>query len=150
MKSQSVHRHAAPVRRKGGAASQNTRWLLRILRSFLLGIGCCLLLLCGIAWLFERTTLPLTLVRPAACFAAAIGVYISGMDLARACANYKLLIGLACGVFYCLCLFLAALMAGGLPIPDSGNLSLAAAVLLSGTAGGATAALRQPASPRRN
>lgn len=150
MKSQTIHQRISPTRRPKGPANQNTRWILRILRSFLLGVGVCMALLCAIAWLFERTTLPLTLVRPAACLAAAIGVYISSMDLARACTSYKLLIGLACGGFYCLCLFMAALIAGGFPIPDSGNLSLAAAVLLSGTAGGATAALRQPASSRRN
>ena len=61
----------------------------------------------------------------------------------------SLLAGLGCGCFYCACLLLSSLAAGGAPQPGAGELSLLAAVLLGGTAGGAAAALRDPAGPRK-
>lgn len=149
MKSRTVRSRTA-ARKRGRPADPKTRLMFCIVRSFLLGIVSCALLLCILSLIFEKTTLPLTLVRPAACLAASVGVYLSGWDLARGFSRYKLLIGLGCGFFYCLCLVAAALFAGGIASPTTGNLSLAAAVLLSGTAGGATAALRQPVSSRRD
>lgn len=149
MKSRTVRSRTA-ARKRGRPADPKTRLLFCIVRSFLLGTVSCALLLCILSLIFEKTTLPLTLVRPAACLAASVGVYLSGWDLARGFARYKLLIGLGCGAFYCLCLVAAALFAGGIASPTTGNLSLAAAILLSGMAGGATAALRQPVSSRRD
>ena len=140
----------APARRSAGKKRTGTAGALcGIALSFLCGAGCCLLLLCGAALAFAHTALPLALARPVACAAAAGGAFVSGLVLARSWGRRKLLAGLGCGGFYCACLLLSSLAAGGAPQPGAGELSLLAAVLLGGTAGGAAAALRDPAGPRK-
>ena len=138
----------APARRAAGKKQTGTAGAVRgIALSFLCGAGCCLLLLCGAALAFAHTALPLAL--PVACAAAAGGAFVSGLVLARSWGRRKLLAGLGCGGFYCACLLLSSLAAGGALQPGAGELSLLAAVLLGGTAGGAAAALRDPAGPRK-
>lgn len=116
-----------------------------ILKSFFCGAASCLALLCTAALLFEKTNLPLALVYPAACLAAAVGAFVSGLVLAWSWARYRLLAGLACGAFCCLCLLLAAVAGGSIPQADGRNLSLLIVLLLGGTAGGAAAAMFAPA-----
>ena len=92
---------------------------------------------------------PLWLLRIRRCRLRWRGRLPVRLVLARSWGRRKLLAGLGCGGFYCACLLLSSLAAGGALQPGAGELSLLAAVLLGGTAGGAAAALRDPAGPRK-
>lgn len=108
--------------------------------SFVCGVALSGLLLCLFAALLAHTSLPLTLVRPMACAAAAVGVAVSGLLLAKQMKKGLLLCGLSCGLFYAVCQLAAAwLMRGALP--QGSDLVLTFALLLSGVFGGALAAV---------
>ena len=110
---QKKKRGPAPARRSAGKKRTGTAGAVRgIALSFLCGVGCCLLLLCGAALAFAHTALPLALARPLACAAAAGGAFVSGLVLGRSWGRRKLLAGLGCGGFYCACLLLSSLVAG--------------------------------------
>lgn len=129
-----------PAKRHHG--KQNV-WLRTIVASFLGGIGFCLLWLILFALLLSRTAVPLTLVRPFACAAAAMGTAVSGYLLAKGINRQYLLCGLACGFFYAICQLLATFLANGFLLPQSSDLMLSVALLLGGILGASLAALRE-------
>lgn len=101
-----------------------------------------MLLLAACAFLLTHTALPLGLVRPMACMAAAAGVAVSAAVLAHQCGEKLLLCGLGCGVFYTACLLGASLLAGGEVNWQGSNVMLPIALLLGGLLGSAVTALR--------
>lgn len=126
----------------GNAAPPSQRLLRILLASFAGGIGVCILLMAILALAFTKMPIPLTLVRPMACLSAAAGSAVSGLLLARGMGKQLLLCGLGCGAFYSVCQLGAALaMTGSLPT-QSADFMLPVALLLSGTLGGALAAMR--------
>ena len=94
------------------------------------------------AFLLTHTALPLGLVRPMACMAAAAGAAVSAAVLAHQCREKLLLCGLGCGVFYTVCLLGASLLAGGEVNWQGSNVMLPIALLLGGLLGSAVTALR--------
>ena len=106
------------------------------------GVGSCMLLLAACAFLLTHTALPLGLVRPMACMAAAAGAAVSAAVLAHQCREKLLLCGLGCGVFYTVCLLGASLLAGGEVNWQGSNVMLPIALLLGGLLGSAVTALR--------
>ena len=85
--------------------------------------------------------MPLTLVRPLACAAAAAGAFVSAWVFAARVRRQRLLCGLGCGVFYAVCQLTAAWAVNGSLPAGSGALMLPLALLCSGVAGGALAAV---------
>ena len=112
-----------------------------LLLSFGCGVGVCILLL-ACAFLLTHTALPLGLVRPMACMAAAAGAAVSAAVLSHQCREKLLLCGLGCGVFYTVCLLGASLLAGGEVNWQGSNVMLPIALLLGGLLGSAVTALR--------
>lgn len=110
--------------------------------SFLCGAVLILLLLCLFAFLLAHSSLPLTLVRPFACAAAAMGVATSGFIFARKIHQQYLLCGLACGVFYICCQLLAVFLLQGADSLRNGSITLSLVILMSGLFGGAFAAVK--------
>ena len=106
------------------------------------GVGSCMLLLAACAFLLTHTALPLGLVRPMACMAAAAGAAVSAAVLAHQCREKLLLCGLGCGVFYTVCLLGASLLAGGEVNWQGSNVMLPIALLMGGLLGSAVTALR--------
>ena len=96
----------------------------------------------GVCILLTHTALPLGLVRPMACMAAAAGAAVSAAVLAHQCGEKLLLCGLGCGVFYTACLLGASLLAGGEVTWQGSNVMLPIALLLGGLLGSAVTALR--------
>lgn len=133
--------HPYGVRRRS-VASKPPSWLPAVLASFAGGVGVCLTLLAAFALLLTYMPVPLTLVRPLACLAAAAGAAVSGLVLARKIGKQLLLCGLGCGVFYGLCQITAATALCGAPPMQGSDMMLSLALLLSGTLGGTLAALR--------
>ena len=133
------------VRRPRGSAAQ-TKLFFPILRSFLAGVGSAMLVLCLLAMVFANTGLPLNWIGPAACGAAALGSFVSGLVLSHGVERFRLLSGLACGVFYCLCAIGAGLLSARMPTADGRNLSLMAVLMLGAVAGSAAGALRKGGS----
>lgn len=130
----------SPRRAKGGRGKN--KGVLALVCSFGCGTGSAVLLMAICALVFERTALPLQLVKPVACAVAGVGAMVSGAVLAGFLGRQRLLCGLGCGVFYCLCLLAATLIrAGGIALEGS-NVTLLAALLLGGAAGGAFSALK--------
>ena len=113
-----------------------------LLAAFGCGVGSCMLLLAACAFLLTHTALPLGLVRPMACMAAAAGAAVSAAVLAHQCREKLLLCGLGCGVFYTACLLGASLLAGGEVNWQGSNVMLPIALLLGGLLGSAVTALR--------
>ena len=101
-----------------------------------------MLLLAACAFLLTHMALPLGLVRPMACMAAAAGAAVSAAVLAHQCREKLLLCGLGCGVFYTVCLLGASLLAGGEVNWQGSNVMLPIALLLGGLLGSAVTALR--------
>ena len=130
-------RHSARRTESGG-----TVLLRAAAAAFAGGIGVCLLLLALFALLLAHAPVPLTLVRPLACAAAAAGVLFSGWLLAKQIGRRMLLCGLCCGAFYAACQLAATCAVNGSVPLDGGALMLPLALLFSGTAGGALAAVR--------
>lgn len=135
--SRSVARRAVRPNRSLGSTV-----LRAVLLAFVGGVGLCLLLLALLALLLANTSLPLTLVRPLACIAAAAGSAFSGFLLARKLARKYLLCGLGAGVFYALCQIIATFTSCGAFLRQGSDLMLPVALLLGGLLGGALAALR--------
>lgn len=106
------------------------------------GAGVCLLLLALFALLLTYAPVPLTLVRPLACAAAAAGAFVSAWVFATRVRRQRLLCGLCCGVFYAACQLAAAWAVNGSLPAGSGALMLPLVLLCSGVAGGALAAVR--------
>ena len=128
-----------PQKRPGGQAAP--AWIL--VQVFAAGVGLCLLLLALAALLLTHTPLPLHLVRPMACLAAAAGAALSGVLLAGKIGRQRLICGLACGAFYSLCLLAAAVLAHGMPNWTRSDTMLPLALLLGGTLGGALSAVKE-------
>ena len=95
------------------------------------------------ALLLTHTPLPLHLVRPMACLAAAAGAALSGALLAGKIGRQRLICGLVCGAFYSLCLLAAAVLAHGVPSWTHSDTMLPLALLLGGTLGGALSAVKE-------
>lgn len=140
-----MEKQKKPIRPRGGhrrGASSTPAWLPAVLAAFAGGVGLCLVLLAIFALVLAHTSVPLTLVRPLACLAAAAGAAVSGLMLARKMGKRLLLCGLGCGTFYSLCQMAAATVFHGVPPLQGSDMMLPLALLLSGTLGGALAALR--------
>lgn len=143
-KSTTVHT-SKPVRVRGH--KNNTRnpgsiWTHAVFFSFVCGTALCVLLLCIFSVLLANTPLPLTLVRPFSCIAAAAGVALSGFLFSKKIGRQFLLCGLFCGLFYAVCQLMAAFILQGTDFWRNGALLLTAVLLMSGLFGGAFAAAR--------
>lgn len=128
--------------RKPPRAARRKTTAAVLLAAFGCGVGSCMLLLAACAFLLTHTALPLGLVRPMACMAAAAGAAVSAAVLAHQCREKLLLCGLGCGVFYTACLLGASLLAGGEVNWQGSNVMLPIALLLGGLLGSAVTALR--------
>lgn len=124
-----------------GASTPQQQWVANLVQAFAWGAGVAVLLLAVGAALFASFPVPVLLVRPAACLIAGAGAAISGMVLAGKTGQFRLLCGLGCGIFYCLCLIVASAATGEL-IWSQTNIALLGVLLCSGTLGGTIAALR--------
>lgn len=134
------------VRRRPRSGSTNPKLFFAVLRSFLAGVGSAALALCLLSVVFANTGLPLTWIGPAACGAAALGSFVSGVVLSCSVMRFRLLAGAACGAFYCLCSVAASLMASRMPAANETNLSLLAVLMFGAVAGSAAGALRKGGS----
>lgn len=138
--------HAKPIppknRRRKGTPPASRQFLMAALIAFAGGVCVCIALLAVFALALANTPLPLTLVRPMACLAAGAGAAVSGLLLARRLGRQLLLCGLGCGAFYSLCQLAASFAVNGALPTQSAELMLPVALLLSGTLGGALAAMR--------
>lgn len=130
------------TRQKSRSAGQGNRLAPAILRSFAAGVGTAVAILCLLSVAFANTPLPLNWIGPAACGAAALGAFVSGLMISRSVPRMKLLAGLGFGVFYCLCTITASLLSARIPTADSTNLSLLAVLLLGALTGSAAGALQ--------
>lgn len=132
-----------PVRhfRKGSHPAKGI-FLHAVVLSFLSGVALCTLMLLLFAFLLASTALPLTLVRPFACTAAAIGAAASGFLLAKKLNRQYLLCGLGCGIFYGICQTIASFVASGSLVRQGSDLMLPVALVLGGVLGATCAALR--------
>lgn len=133
-----------PAARRRGAGGSGAL-APAVVRAFGCGMGLAVLLMVLFAFLFERLPLPVTLVRPLALMAAWCGAALSGYVLSAGVGRQRLLCGLACGVFYCLCLLGASFLCAGTVSLQGANLALPAALLLGGVAGSTVSALRAAA-----
>lgn len=132
---------AKPPQARRKAAHKRSIWIT-LFAGFAVGTGAALFLCAGAAALFARTALSLELVKPAACGAAAVGAFLSGLVLADGIRQKKLLCGLAAGVFYALCALAAtALFGEALSVESPLNLALLGALVFGGTAGGVFSAV---------
>ena len=129
-------------RQKSRKSNQSNRLLSAVLRSFAAGVGTAVVILCLLSVVFANTALPLGWMGPAACGAAALGAFVSGLVISLAIPRFKLLAGIGFGAFYCLCTVTASLLASRIPTADSANLSLLAVLLLGALAGSAAGALQ--------
>lgn len=129
-------------RKKARHSGSGTRLLPAVLRSFAAGVGTATAILCLLSVAFANTSLPLNWIGPAACGAAAVGAFVSGLLISRAVPRLKLLAGLGFGCFYCLCTITASLLASRIPTVDSTNLSLLAVLLLGALTGSTAGALQ--------
>ena len=127
-------------------SSPQRKLCLAVIRGFLAGAGTVTLMLCALSVAFANTNLPLSWIGPAACVAAACGSFVSGLVLSHGVERFRLLSGLACGVFYCLCAIGAGLLSARMPTADGRNLSLMAVLMLGAVAGSAAGALRKGGS----
>lgn len=106
------------------------------------GVALCVLCLGLFAMLFTTTSLPLNLVRPFACTAAAVGSIVSGFLLAKKVGRQYLLCGLGCGVFYAVCQTVAAFVCNGTVFRQGSDLMLPLALVLGSLFGSMLAAVR--------
>ena len=130
-----------PRRRSRPRGQKAPAWML--VQVFAAGVGLCLLLLVLAALLLTHTPLPLHLVRPMACLAAAAGAALSGYLLAGKIGRQRLIGGLVCGAFYRLCLLAAAFLVHGVPTWTRSDAMLPLALLLGGALGGALSAIKE-------
>lgn len=127
---------------KGKPSGPAEQMLRAAVRAFGCGVGVSLLLLALFAVLLANTPMPLSMVRPMACAAVAVGAALSGAVLAGRVGCKLLLCGLGCGVFYAVCQLVAAFAVHGAVFAQNGGVMLAVVLLMSGTLGGALAAVR--------
>lgn len=127
---------------KSRAKSGKHGLVFLILRSFLAGVGVAGVCLCLLAEIFSVTALPLGWAGPAACGAAALGTFVSGMVLSAGLPRGKLLAGLGFGVFYCMCALMSSLLTMRVPVWEGSNISLLLCLLFGALAGGAAGAMR--------
>ena len=131
------------ARRSARRTESGAAMLLRAaVIAFAGGAGVCLLLLALFALLLTYAPVPLTLVRPLACAAAAAGAFVSAWVFAARVRRQRFLCGLGCGVFYAVCQMTAAWAVNGSLPAGSDAMMLPLALLCSGVAGGALAAVR--------
>lgn len=128
-------------RRLQGRQQRAAYW--SFIQAFTAGVGLCFALLAFFALLLTHTPLPLHLVQPMACLAAAAGAALSGYFLANKLARQRLLCGLGCGGFYAVCLLAAAVLVHGVPDWTRSDTMLPVALLLGGTLGGALSAMKE-------
>lgn len=131
------------ARRKGHGGNGKGKLPVAILRSFLAGIGSATLILCLLSLVFANSGLPLNWLDPAACGAAAVGTFVSGLVLSRSVVRFRLLMGVGCGVFYCLCAVVGSFLSARIPAINEANLSLLAVLMLGAVAGSAAGALHK-------
>lgn len=131
------------VRRKATDGTARTKLFFAVLKSFLAGTGSAILTLCILALVFSKTGLPLDWISPAACSAAVVGTFISGLVLSCGVSRYRLLAGVGCGAFYCLCAVSASLLTSQMPVANKSNLSLLAVLMLGAVSGSAAGALHK-------
>lgn len=134
------------LRRKQSSGMGQTNLSLAILCSFLAGIGSTTLMLCMLSLVFSNSGLPLSWIGPAACGAAAVGTFISGMVFSRSVKRYRLLAGAGCGAFYCLCAAAGSLLSSQVPLANEANLSLLVVLMLGAVSGSAAGALYKDGS----
>lgn len=106
------------------------------------GVILCILCLGLFAMLLTTTSLPLTMVRPFACAAAAAGSVVSGFLLAKKTGKQYLLCGLGCGAFYAICQTIAAFVCNGTVFRQGSDAMLPLALILGSLFGSMLAALR--------
>lgn len=128
------------VAHKRRSASYGNVAVRAAILAFVCGIALCMILLCVFAFLLANTTLPLTLVRPMTCAAAAVSVAVSSLVFSKQMGQRFLLYGLACGLFYAGCQLIAVCLLHGVSFLQSGNYTLALVLVMSGLFGGAMAA----------
>lgn len=128
------------VRPGGSGKALRLPWIL--LGSLAAGMAAGLLLLCLFAAALAKFPVPLTLVKPFACVAAAAGAMVSGLLLANGLGRQKMLCGLGCGIFYSVCLVAATVLTGYSVDLTGASATVLLALLLGGLMGGAAAALR--------
>lgn len=87
--------------RKPPRAARRKTTAAVLLAAFGCGVGSCMLLLAACAFLLTHTALPLGLVRPMACMAAAAGAAVSAAVLAHQCGEKLLFVraGLRCVLY---------------------------------------------------
>lgn len=134
------------IRHKPAKVSSGPNVPLLLVRTFGCGVGAALLLLALMAFVFEKTALPLHLIKPCACAAAGIGAAISGAVLAAGLGRQRLACGLGCGIFYALCLLLASYFTAGTIAMTGANSTVLIALLVGGVLGGAIPALHAQGS----
>lgn len=138
-------RHTVPIHHAARRVSRHStaqKLTLSVFRSIISGISIAVILLCLIAAVFANTNLPLAWIGPAACAAAAVGTFVSGFSISHNVTRFRLLAGLGCGIFYCLCSLIGSFVCARVPTADSSNLSLLAVLLFGAVAGSAAGALR--------
>lgn len=138
----SSKRSIHPNNRKSNSRNPGNPLLGAAVFSFLCGTAVLLLALCTFAFLLAHTPVPLTLVRPFACIAAALGVALSGVIFAQKIGRRFLLCGIVCGLFYAACQLFAAYLLQGVSFVQNGSIMLSIVVLMSGLFGGAFAAAK--------
>lgn len=131
-----------PQKRKPASRSAAQNLTLLLAGSFGAGAAAAFLLLCVFALAMLRMPVPAALVKPFACVAAAAGSAASGLVLARGLGRQKMACGLACGVFYSLCLLTATVLTGRTLDWSTAGMTVPLSLLLGGLMGGAAAALR--------
>lgn len=143
-KSKAVHvsRSVRTRSRKANARTSGDILVRTAIYSFVCGTALCVLLLCVFSALLANTPIPLTMVRPFSCVAAAAGVALSALLFSRKMGRQFLLCGLLCGLFFAVCQLVAAFILQGTGIWQNGSLLLTAVLLMSGLFGGAFAAAR--------
>ncbi len=132
---------AQALRRTGGSAP-----VPAFVLAFGCGTGAALALLAAFAFVLDRFCLPPAAVQPMAVAAAWVGAAVSGWILGCKLGRLRLVCGAGCGVFYCLCLALAAFVMRGTVALQGAALAVPVALLLGGIAGGTMSALRSAGS----
>lgn len=138
----SSKRSIHPQNRKQSSRSPAEQLFGAAVFSFLCGAAVILLALCVFSFLLAHAPIPLTLVRPFACAAAALGGALSGLLFAKKMGQRFLLCGLVCGLFYAACQLLSAYLLQGTAFLQNGSIMLSLVILMSGLFGGAFAATR--------
>lgn len=143
-KNKPVHalRSVRPKKHKSNARNPGTVLACAAMQSFVCGTLLCVLLLCGFAFLLANTPLPLSLVRPFSCLAAAAGVALSSLFFSKKIGQRYLLCGGLCGLFCAACQLTASFVMQGPAFWQNGSLLMAAVLMMSGLFGGAFAAAR--------